>query len=415
MRVLLLLLLVVRAAWAEPLTVEAAIAEALANSPAVREAEARVEETRYGVDEADAQGNPQLSASAGYRYGTPTVSFQTLPVVVNHNYEFQVGLQQALATFGRLEWATATAELRRRSQEEGVRREREELRVQVRESFANLWFARESVEVARELVRARREHLQVVETRLKAGSVARYDQIASRAAAAEAEDRLVQAVSQEALARAQLLMLLGRPLDGELELAGVFQPEEGLPDPTAATERALVRRPELTALNLAVEAAQARVHLEESQDNPLLSFSTQYSVRNATAFQTDTFWSTGVLLSIPLFDGGTSAARAGQARAVVTQLEQSRERLQRLVRLEVQQTFQLLFTAGERRHLALARLEQTAEGVRIARLRYQAGVSTNQEVLDAETAHSQSLLDLRRTELDRRVAWARWERATSGP
>ncbi|MCE7872945.1 TolC family protein [bacterium CPR1] len=397
---------------ASPLSLEAALSEAAGNSPAIREAEARVQEAIYGVDEAGAPGKPRVDFSAGYQYLTPTLSFSGLPVVVNNNYEFAVGLQQTLADFGRLHWATASAELRQRSLTEKVRRQKEDLAMQVRQAYAGLLFARQSLTVASDLVAAQKAHVQVVETRLKAGAVPRYDMLSSQAALARAEEQLVTARSQESLARQRLLMLLGRSLEQPLELAD-WPAEMALPDLAEGATRALVERPELTALNWAVEAARARVHLEESQDNPALSFATRYAQRNETAFQNSSLWSAGVLFSVPLFDGGASEARANQAEAVVVQLGESQEKLRRLVALEVQESYQQLLTASEQLRLSSARLEQTTEGLRIARLRYQTGVSINQEVLDAESAQSQARLDRHRAELALRSGWARWLRVCS--
>lgn len=398
---------------AGPLSLEAALSEAAANSPAVREAEARVQEAVYGVDEAQAPGKPRMDFSAGYQYLTPTLSFSGLPVVVNNNYEFAVGLQQTLADFGRLHWATATAELRRLSFSEEVRRQREELELQVRQAFAGLLFARQSLEVTRDLVNARKAHVEVVEKRLKVGTVPRYDLLSSQAVLAQAEEQLVNAQSQESLARSRLLMLLGRPLDQPLELTAWGSESWKLPDLAEGSARALQQRPELTSLNWAVEAARARVHLEESQDNPALSFATRYAQRNETAFQNSSLWSAGVLFSVPLFDGGTSEARANQAEAVVVQLSESQEKLRRLVALEVQESYQQLVTASEQLRLSAARLEQTTEGLRIARLRYETGVSINQEVLDALSAQSQARLDCHRAELALRSGQARWLRVCS--
>lgn len=417
MRTLLCWLLLALAVQAQPLTVDQALVEAEANSPALREAEARVQEAVYGVDEAGTGGNPRVGLSAGYQFLTPRLDFQSpggpLPIVVNHNYEFAVSLQQTLADFGRLHWSTASAELRRQSLQEEVRRQRDELRAQVRQACAGLWLAGQSRQVADQLVASRQAHVELVDKKFQAGAVARYDLVSSQAALAEAREQQVTAASQEVVARAQLLMLLGRPMDQTVELAPPEEPAACEPDLATAVQQAQERRPELTSVNKAVEAAQARVRLEQSMDNPTLSFETRYAQRTETAFQTGSFWSTGLLFTVPLYDGGVSEARTGQAEAVVVQLEQSREKLRRLVGLEVQEAYQGLLTARQQQSLARARLEQTTEGLRIARLRYQTGVSVNQEVLDAESRFSQSQLGLRQAEYQLRVARARWSKVTA--
>lgn len=421
-RALSFLLLLTLAAGAQPLTLEAVRQRAVERSPTVRRFEARIAEARFKVDEAEVPGRPRLDFTARYTRLTPPLSFSLpglsspLSVIVTDNFSASVGLEQAIATFGRLHWGTLAAELAEKSTREELRREKDLLNHKAAVLYGRLLYAREVLEVARVRVGVRETHLKDVELLHQAGKAALFEVLVARTRLAEDRHRLELADQQAKLSRSQLLVLLEQPEDTDLVLEPLAEPS---PPPLGNDlEQAWARRPELAALDWAVEAAQARVSYEESQLNPTLNFATRYEQRTPTDFSPDRQWMVGVVFSVPLYDGGLAEARAGQARSLVTQLEESRSELRRQVRLEVQQARLNLESTWRRIEVARYQLEQATEAARLAGLRYRMGVGTQSETLDADTRLGEARLARAEAwESYREAVWD-WERATaagSGP
>lgn len=398
----------------EGMTLNEALQEALDHSPVLRQYRSRFREAGFRVDEAAAGGLPRLDLEAGYAYVTPTLDFGTLPIVRHDNWRAGVLLRQALATFGRLEWATEAAELAQEAAREEYRRQAEDLLARVSLAFLEYAWRQDEVRVAEERLASRRAHLEDVAAMYEAGTVAQYDRLASTAAAAEAEQRLLAARHRVEVARARLLVMLGRPVDGPLavSLAGLGEPTSE--DRAVGFERALARRPELTALGKAVEAARARVSLAESEGAPSLDLETGYVRRTGTAFQTDWQLTAGVGLRVPLFDGGATAARAAQAREAVVQMEEILAGARQEVELDVEEAWLDLEEARRQVSVARAHLDGATEAERVAALRYRVGVSTNLELLEAQTSLAQARSGWSEAGFRLRSAWVRWVRATAG-
>ena len=101
-------------------------------------------------------------------------------------------------------------------------------------------------------------------------------------------------------------------------------------------------------------------------------------------------------LSVPIWDGGVAAARAEQAHASVATAETNRRLAVDQVTLEVRQAYLNLLQARDRVAVANSALATAQESYRLARVRYnagvtsQAGVSPLLELSDAQNALTQA-------------------------
>ena len=93
---------------------------------------------------------------------------------------------------------------------------------------------------------------------------------------------------------------------------------------------------------------------------------------------------------MPLFDAGLTRARTRQARADLQTASSQLRAARNTVAEEVKQTLIDMEEARERRVSAAANSRQAREALRIARVRYNAGLAPNVEVTDAEAALTQA-------------------------
>ena len=366
------------------LSLEQARTQAREQSPGLARLRARLQEVEQKVAEVDAGGNPHLDLQARYSYVSPTLSFGTFPIVVNNNYQAGIVLEQALATFGRLHWGHQAAQLQVRSVEQDLLRERERLNYQVAVAYSRLQTTRQSIAVAEQSLQARERLLHDLKAREKAGVSARFEILVAEVAQAQDQQRLVLAQQQSELAQSQLQVLLGLPRSESVQTQPLPAISSVPGEVDQMVQQALSQRAELQAIGFAVQSAEARVHLEESQGNPTLGLQTRYDQRTATTFQTANQWSAGVEFRWPLFDGGLAQARSSQAEAARVQLSEGRRELERQVRLEVEEAMVRCRSAFLNLDVSRRNLTSAREAARLAELRFQAGVGTHQEVLDGQ-------------------------------
>ncbi len=407
------LLLTPGLAQAQPLGLAEVQQKVLQTSPSLREQTAKGKEARFKVDEAYTAAYPTLNFSAGYTHLTPTSQIllgpRAIDVIVENNYSLGLSLRQAIYTFGRLEWSAANAELQEKSS--AAERSYQEARV-LEEATVSFYEAQQALfqsEIALTSQKARQAHLKQAESLLKAGSAPRFDVARDQAALAGADQAVLEASNRTQLARVKLAVLMGEDL-GDRPLAG----EEGeLPKPPTKLEleQVMTRRQDLRALEFAHQAAEARIELARASDNPSLNLQSDYVQRNAVGFNPGQQWSVGVQLAVPLFDGGVSQAKAGQAEEVAHQLQAIYDQAKRQVHLEVESLYLELINRFQRIETANRAVIAAREAARISRLRYQNGYSTNVELLDSESALSQAETDLVSARFQYRIGWARFRRA----
>ena len=87
-----------------------------------------------------------------------------------------------------------------------------------------------------------------------------------------------------------------------------------------------------------------------------------------------------------IFDGGTERARAREQTAIARQLAASFEQLRNDIRRDVESSFFSLDNSRTRIDVAKQALDSAREQLRLARLRFQAGLGTQTDVIQAEDA-----------------------------
>jgi outer membrane protein len=118
-----------------------------------------------------------------------------------------------------------------------------------------------------------------------------------------------------------------------------------------------------------------------------------------------------VVLSVPIWDGGIARAREAQARDDLEIAQLRLQQAQEGVALEVRQAYLSLQDAQKRLEVARKGLEQATEALRLARVRFEAGVSPQLEISDAELAFTQAQTNLVNAQFDYLDAYAALLRA----
>jgi len=401
------------------LTLEQAMRTSVDHSPRLEEFRARTREARAKVDEAYVPAYPTATFNAQYQNIQPQVSFpgadgSNFIITPTHNYQLSLVINQAIYTFGRLKWGALTAEMAELSSQESYRNEVEQLFQDVATAYNAAILAEDAVTIADDRVRSQEQQLKDSRNLFEGGVVARFDVVRSEAELSRVRQVQIQAQTEVKLARDRLLTRMGLPVGTPLLLERLELPGPPPTDLEAASRRALELRPEMGVLRWAVESAKARVSFEDSQNSPNLSLNSTATERNVTGFVPGQQVVTGIVFSVPLFDGGLSEAKMEQAVQIVAQLIQQQEATRRNILLEVREAYNTLLNNWEKIAVAVKTVEQSEEALRVANVRYRAGVSTNVELLSAQTDYSQARFSLATARYEYQAAWARWRRVISG-
>ncbi|ALB40751.1 transporter [Anabaena sp. WA102] len=312
-----------------------------------------------------------------------------------------------LYTSGRRNAAIKEAQERIRVQELDVERQSEEIRLNVARAYYDLQQADENVRISQSAVTNAQASLKDAVALERAGVGTRFDVLRSQVNLANSQQDLTSAFSQQQIARRKLAPLLNLSQSASIsagdpvKLAGLWQhPLE------QSIVLAYQNRPELQQ-NLAqrnISEAQRKQALAAL--GPQVSLVGRYNLLDQ--FDDDTSvsdgYSLGVQATFSLYDGGAAKARAAQSKTNIAIAETQFSEQRNQIRFQVEQAYSTQASNLENVQTSNVALEQAKESLRLARLRFQAGVGTQTDVINA-------LNDLTRSEGNRVKAILDYNRA----
>ena len=273
--------------------------------------------------------------------------------------------------------------------------------LQTRVLYARALQAEEAAGALESAMEAARATLERVELRVGEGMATDADRLQAQAAVGEIEAQRVRADAAVLDAREALAVHLGWgperipvPVDEPAVVA------ERLAADLAAAEAPMPgERSDLRAGQALIEAAEARVSANQARRLPRLEGYGMLSTHSGTLTgHREANYTLGVQLSIPLFTGFSLSNGSEAARADVRALTEEQLQRERVARAEVRSALRGVEAAEASLRSAEAASTAAAEAVRLVRRRYEEGMATVAELLQAQA---------RSVALDQGVAEAR--------
>jgi len=285
-----------------------------------------------------------------------------------------------------------------------------ELRLQAAQAYFELQFSDEAVRIGQDSVRASIVSLRDASARFQAGVATKLEVLEAETQLARDQQLLTDALSQQSVSRRDLARLLDLPQNVSptasqpLKPLGVWTPslQESVIAAYAFREELDNALLDISAANSQANSALGAVQPFLSIFNNLSGFRYQGSEKVLVDLPGKSGWavenSIGLQASWNIFDGGAARAQYRQAKQRAQEnafrFADTRDRL----RFEVEQSFYQLRQANRNIQTTSRQVISSREALRLARLRFQAGVSTQREVVDnqrdltqADLAYAQAL------------------------
>ncbi|MFS0519127.1 TolC family protein [Nostoc sp. UIC 10607] len=402
----------------QPITLAQALELARRNNRDLQVSLLELERNRASLREAQAALLPTLnvstdvtrSQSAGSQLSSELQEQQTgisSPDEAGTSFSGQAQLSYNIYTSGRVQANIRAAEEQVRFNELAVETQSEEIRLNVATEYYNLQQADEQVRIAQSAVQNSEASLRDAEALERAGVGTRFDVLRSQVNLANAQQDLTNARSQQAIARRRLATRLSLPqavnisAADPVQLAGLWN---------QSLEQSIVlafqNRPELQQ-----QLAQRNISEQQRRQalgelGPQVSLVASYNLLDQfdDGVSITDGYSLGVRASLNLYDGGAARARADQSKANIAIAETQFAEQRNQIRFQVEQAYSTQQSSLENVQTANTALEQAREALRLARLRFQAGVGTQTDVINSEN-------DLTRAEGNRVTAILDYNRA----
>ncbi len=389
-----------------PLTLGEAMLLALKHNPGLQAAGMSVETAEADMAKARARFLPQVNFGEGYTFSdSPTQVFMSklnqrvftqqdflLNNLNNPNAfgNFRTGLSavQPLFQAGEAYLGYQQARLGREMAAAYVLSSRQQVLFQVTQAYFGLQLARENLRVTRQAKETAARHLQIAQARYRDGSVVKADVLSAEVHLARLTQEELTAASQVQIAQSALGTVMGRPGEGNRDLAPAPKEPAPLPPQLADLQKtAQEKRPDLQRLELAARVAQQEYQKARLNYLPRLKVMAEYDVDQRRLFGSSAdSYTVMALLNFNLFNGLADLARVRESRAKETQAREFKRDLEDRVRHQVTEAILNLKTAHERLKVARAAMAHARESLRLIRLRYEEGLTILVDLLTAEDA-----------------------------
>lgn len=236
-------------------------------------------------------------------------------------------------------------------------------------------------------------HLDNVIAQYNVGIVARADVLRSEVELANAQQNYITASNEYDVAEATLNNIIGTPLGTTLLLKDRLQYEPYENDMAYCLAYSEQHRPELKQAEYGVDAAEAALVVARSGHMPKVyaNASNNWGGNGSDwPGDDDENWSVGVTASMNVFDSGVTWSRIHAAQENLAKAKESQRQIKDNVELEVRTDYLNLREAEKRITTTQVAVASAEEDYHIAVVRYQAGVGTNIDVMDAQEALTQA-------------------------
>ena len=430
----------------KPITLEQAIELSLKNNKDIEQARLEVERAEADLRQERAALYPTLDLTSGLSYGSdlfldniteqridqlteeaaennPNLSEEEareqaedrFTDISTTSFDFNggLGINYDIYNGGRRGASIRAARKQLRSTELNLETVVEQNRFETSRDYYNLQNSDAQVEIQEAAVEDASQTLRDAQLLERAGLGTRFDVLRAEVELAQARQRLTTAIANQNISRRQLAETLSVSHSTDLTTADAIE-EAGTWNLELADTivQAFKNRAELEQLLLQREINQEQRTIALSATRPTLSANVNYTTSDnfEDDFDINDQYTVGLNLQWRLFDAG--AARAGadraEADAEISETQFANQRNQ--IRFAVEQAYFQLESNQNNIGTATKEVELAEESLRLARLRFQAGVGTQTDVIEAQTQlttargnllssitdYNQSYADLRR-------------------
>ena len=406
------------------ITLDQAIQKALAYSPNLAAAKEDLTTADLQRQESQTYFLPSLgTAYIWQRDQNAKISntpFGPMVTGTENSYLWSTTLTQPLFTGFRLTSAYRLADLGVDVAAMQVRLAVLDVALTVKEAFFDYLRAQKAEEVARQAVVQLTSHLKTAQDFHEVGIIPINDVLKVEVELANAQQQEVSANNATSASRSRLNTLLGLPVDDSLEVEDILNFHEVPITYDQARASARAQRPELKSLDLRLMQSDQSILQAQSYHYPQLNLQGAYNFMSDSPEMGDanvydaSGWQVVTRLDWTFWEWGRTTHQVGQRRAQKRRLENTRRDTRDQVDLQVKQSYLALHDAQKNIATAKASIRSAQENYRITQERFKEQLTTNTEVLDAQTLLTQAQNNYFTSLTIYNVAEARLRRAMGG-
>ena len=393
----------------EPLSMTEAIHIAVEQNPEIKAARFQMDAVKSNAAKAQSGFYPQLNFAQSFNRTTnPMWAFGTKlnqatitqedfdPARLNdpdaiNNFTSNFSVSWSVFEGGRTKLGLEQAKQHLSVASLALERTRQNVISQTAKAYVGLVLAQKNIMVTKEALETSKANLKMIQSRYNSGFVVKSDLLRANVHIADLEQQWLLSESQFKIREAMLNTSMGSgtayplnpvtPLSIGSELSGTI-------DNWIVT--ALSKRPEIKNLRLEEEIAKKEVEKSRAGHYPDLNLVGNYEINSEDFSDSADNYTIGAVMQINLFSGNRITEETKAAKSLLRRVEEIQKSTELGIKVQVREAFLKAKCARKRIGVAKTAADQAEEVLRIVNNRYNNGLLTIVDLLDAELAHQQA-------------------------
>jgi len=381
------------------LDLEKSIQIALENNIGYKVAASKITITESQIEEAEGSKKLNMKLQGGYLQMSETLDEEDM-AAGDYSDLFKIGAgipiikisaTKILYSGGRIESLIEQAEANRQISLNDFEKEKQDIIYNVTEAYYQILQAEGIRKVSAQAVKQMQAHLESSKALLEEGMIAPIDLNRIKSQLSNLELNLIKAENGFELAIYNLNSIMGIDLNTEIVLENNLSYEPCSINLEDALSQASERRPEIMNVFQQRRIMRELVDVAKSNKKPQIALSAESGISG---------WQATIAAEFSLLDGGVNKAKIDQAEINLAQVDQNEQQIAQLIEFQVRSAYLKMKEAEKLIKVAEEGIVNSEESFRIAQVKYNEGIATNTEVIDAqstlieaETNHLNALYD----------------------
>jgi outer membrane protein TolC len=327
-------------------------------------------------------------------------TFQLFPT---NNYSASINYRQVIYDFGRTRQNIELEQENKAMGEKALEQTRQKLSMLAVNNYFTLVYLQSAIRIKNEQLKTLNEHLEHVKKMFETGTATEYLVLSTRVRISNVESQKVDLEAALAAQQAFLLSLAGERQDFRPVVKNEFSAELPVLPADSLKAYALRNRDEMKLEQEKAAIASLRYEILKLQNKPLLSLQASGGAKNGyLPYLNDPKpnYAVGLGLRVPIFDGTKNRYNLMQAKSAMQSVTYETESTKRAVSNELSDSRAYMAAAEQKMGQFSLQLEQAQKAYSLALTSFNTGVITNLDLLDANTAVSESRLMLLKARID---------------
>lgn len=329
----------------------------------------------------------RLNTFSTFKLELPGMPTEEIKLGTPNNYSTQVSLSQSLFNWGRNRKAVELSEIELTLAEHNASLTEREVSYTVVQLFYRILTLEAALKVMDGSIELLEQRLSTMQKKYEAGETSNFGLLSTEVQISSAKSQKLDTQTDLKRTKLELNRIIGRDAEADVELQDSLASHSITLDEKALLREAMGNRVEVKQSEHREKQVLLQKEIVSTTNKPSVDFYLNWNIKNGYLPNVDVFigdWNTGLVFSLPLFDGFRASAQEVQAGVNLRITQIAHDEMSQSIETEVKQAIVSLNASQEKTEIEKLKINQAEQALKIAEAQYENGQISSLDLLDSQ-------------------------------